>query len=125
MSDEAQQMDYLVEYDTFVTTFKKTQVSGEEVGEMIVRMVNHYCSLNLRLADALRRYSDVIRAFQESVDERTGKPMTSSKAEAMSAATPEAELYNRMKAHVQNAEQIVNGLKSLQKGVLNEYAQAI
>jgi hypothetical protein len=120
-----QEMDYLIEYETFVNTFKKTQVSGEEVGEMIVRMTNHYARINLRLASALRTYSEVIKGYQTSTDEKTNKPMTSSKAEALAAATQEAGDYTVLKAHVQNLEQIINSLKALQKGVLMEYSNAV
>lgn len=120
-----QQEDYLLEYDAFITTFKKTMVSGEEVGEMVARMANHYAKLNLRLASALREYSEVIKKFQISTDENTGKAMSSVKAEALAAATPEAHTYNVFKAHTQNLEQMLNALKSLQKGVLQEYASSM
>jgi len=118
-------MDYLVEYDAFVTTFKKTQVSGEEVGEMIVRMTNHFVGINLRLAAALRDLSLVISTLSNSEDEKTGKPMTSSKATALAASSPEATAYNTLKAHVINLEQIINSLKALQKGVMFEFSNAI
>jgi len=122
---EETKLDYLVEYEAFVNTFKKTEVSGEEVGELIARMVNHYATINLRLVSALRDYSRVVRELQNSTDEKTGKPMSSAKAEALAAATSEAHTYNTMKAHVQNLQEIVNGLKSLQKGVMFEYSSSV
>lgn len=117
--------DYLMEYDTFVKTYQTTEISAEEVGLLIVRMVNHFANINIRLQKALREYSKVIAILQNSVDEKTGKPMTSSKAESLAAASVEADSYNGLKSHVQNLEQIINGLKSLQKGLLMEYANAI
>jgi hypothetical protein len=123
--DEDKIKDYLVEYDAFVTTFKNTQVSGEEVGALIARMTNHYTKINLMLAEALRAYSSCVATYQNSTDENTGKPMSSAKAETLAAATPEASAYNKLKAHVQNLEQIINSLKALQKGVMFEYSSAI
>jgi len=44
------------------------------------------------------------------------------KAEILAEATSEAALYELNKIHVQNIEQYLNALKSLQKGVLAEFS---
>jgi len=122
---EDNKKDYLIEYDTFVDTFKNQQVSGEEVGVLIMRMTNHFAKINLQLAEALRAYSSCVATFQNSKDENTGKQLSAAKAESLAAATVEAGAYNTLKAHVQNLEQIINSLKALQKGIMFEYSSAI
>lgn len=115
---------YMQEYDSFMQTFKKTQVSGEEVGELIMRLGNYYARSNIQMVQALKEFSGVKAVFMNAVDEATSKPMTASKAEVLADATPEAYRYELARVHVQNIEQMLNALKSLQKGVLGEYAHA-
>lgn len=115
---------YAQEYDQFMQTFKKTQVSGEEVGELIMRLGHYYARFNIRMVQALNEFSGVQAVYMNGTDEATGKPMTASKAEVLADATPEAYAYEMARVHVQNIEQMLNALKSLQKGVLGEYAHA-
>lgn len=116
--------DYAVEYDLFQQNFKKTQVSGEEVGELVMRMAHYYMTYNVRMVQALKRFSEVKAAYLNGTDPATSKPMTSSKAEALADATPEAYAYELARVHLQNIEQGINALKSLQRGVLFEYANS-
>lgn len=116
--------DYILEYEAFQNNFKKTEVSGEEVGELIMRMSGYFGRYNVRMAEALRAYSQVRASFQNQVDPTTAKPMSSAKAEMLAAAAPEAAVYELARVHVQNIEQNINSLKALQKGVLNEYSHA-
>ena len=113
---------YAQEYDEFMQTFKKTEVSGEEVGELIMRLGHYYTVYNIRTVQALREFSGVKAVYMNGTDEATGKPMTASKAEVLADATPEAHKYEMARAHLQNIEQCLNALKALQKGVINEYA---
>lgn len=116
--------DYMVDYEKFQNNFKKTEVSGEEVGELIMRMAGYYGRYNVRMSDALRAYSIKVADFQSQTDAATGKTMSSAKAEALAAATPESNVYEMARIHIQNIEQYINALKALQRGVLNEYAHA-
>ena len=117
-------VDYMIDYDAFSNNFRKTEVSGEEVGEMVMRMAGYFARYNVRLGDAIRAYSSVKSEFQNQVDTTTGKPMSSAKAETLASSTVEAASYEIARIHVQNIEQYINALKSLQKGVLNEYSHA-
>jgi hypothetical protein len=116
--------EYAKEYHEFMSQYKLSLVSAEEIGVQIMRLAWHFTSHNARLMNALKRYSVTIRDFQNSMDQATGKPMSSAKAESLSAATEEAAQYEEEKIHIQNIEQMMNALKSLQKGRLQEYSNA-
>lgn len=113
--------EYMSEYEKFVNEYKFTEVSGEEVGLLIARMSMYFSRYNMSLKHALRNYSIILRDMQMQVDEN-GKPMSSAKAETLAAATDQADKYQEMKIHVSNIEQNINALKSLQKGVIQEYS---
>lgn len=114
----------MIDYEAFSNNFRKTEVSGEEVGEMVMRMAGYFARYNVRLGDAIRAYSAIKSDFQNQVDTTTGKAMSTAKAETLAASTVEAANYEMARIHVQNIEQYINALKSLQKGVLNEYSHA-
>lgn len=123
--EHTQAPDYMVEYNTFSSNYRLTEISGEEIGMLIMKMVAHYAKYNMKLKDALRDYSIVLRDFQTQIDPATGKAMSSTKAESLAAATEVAARYSEMKIHISNIEQYINGLKALQKGVLQEYSHGV
>ena len=120
MADENKK-PYQVEYDVFIKNFTKGTTSGEDVGIIISKMVQYFADANLTYVKALKLFSRVAKEYEVSADDN-GKPLSSAKAKILSAATEEADELNESKAHLVNIEQEINGLKSLQKGVLNEYS---
>lgn len=116
--------DYIQDYETFVRNFRKTEVSGEEVGELIMQMAGYFARYNVRLSDALRAFSLRKAEFQNQTDPTSGKAMSTSKAEILADATPEATAYGLARIQVQNIQEYINALKALQKGVLQEYANS-
>lgn len=116
--------DYAIEYENFMQTFKKTEVSGEECGELIMRMGHYYMRYNMRLVEAVRHFAAVKSVFLTGVDPDTQKPMSAAKADVLADATPEAATYQTAKAHLLNIEQGINALKALQKSLLQEYIQS-
>jgi vacuolar-type H+-ATPase subunit C/Vma6 len=112
---------YQIDFDNFLAEYKRSQVSGEEVGELIVRMAQHFAYHNMKLVVANRHLALVSKDIENRVDEN-GKSISSSKAKVFADSTQEAYDYEVAKAHVQNIEQIINSLKSLQKGILNEFS---
>jgi hypothetical protein len=116
--------DYLLDFEAFSNNFKKTEISGEEVGEMVMKMAGYFARYNLLMGNALRAFSTVKANFQNQVDPSTGKSMSSSKAELLADATDEAATYEIARIHVQNIEQFINSLKALQKGILVEYSHS-
>jgi len=117
--------DYMDDYNAFEKNFHLTQVTGEEVGEMVMRLAGYFARYNVRMGNVLREFSRVKSDFQSQVDTSTGKTMSSAKAELLADATPEAATYEMARIHIQNIEQYINALKALQKGILLEYSHAV
>lgn len=112
--------EYLTDFNNFMATYHRGEVSGEEVGELIARMAQHYAKYNLETVAKERRLSLVAKENESKSDEN-GKPISSTKAKVYTEATDEMADFNLSRAHLQNIEQMINSLKALQKGVLNEY----
>jgi len=112
---------YIEDYEKFMESFRAKEISGEEVGEMIARMAQHFIRHNLIMVRSLRVYAKLKSEIQGQPDGATGKPMTTSKMETIAASTQEAYAYEESKIHVQNIEQCINALKALQRGILFEY----
>jgi hypothetical protein len=112
---------YTDDYNQFMENFRFQEISSEEVGEMVARMAQHFATHNLIMIRSLKVYAKLKSELHAQPDGATGKPMTSSKAEMIAAATPEAHAYEEARAHVQNIEQMMNALKALQRGIMFEY----
>ena len=113
---------YQVEYNEFIETYEAGTTSGEAVGIIIIRLVQYFAEKNMALGKCDKRYSAVLAKSVDSVDELTGKPMSAAKAEIIAKATEESYSYIAEKIHLQNIEQMINALKALQKGIMNEYS---
>ena len=111
-------------YDDFLEEYNKSQATGERTGEVIAIMAQYYCDMNQAYAKAKSAFDKVAAMIAGTSDDATGKTISSSKADVLSAATPEAEALTQAKVDIQNVEQCINALKSLQKGILNEYSHA-
>lgn len=122
---EKRNQDYILDYETFMKEFQLKEISGEEVGLMVSRMANHFIRHNLILVRSLKIYSKIRSEIQGQTDATTGKAMSTSKAEIMAAATPEANAYEEARAHVNNIQECINALKALQRGVLQEYSNSV
>ena len=114
--------DYIIDYENFRDTFKKTETTGEEIGEVIMRMAGYYARYNVRMGEALRVFSAKKAEFQNQIDPSSNKAMTSSKVEVLADATPEAYTYEMSRIHVNNIQEYINSLKALQRGAMNEYS---
>ena len=121
---EEEKIDYMEDYDAFQTNFKRTEVSGEEIGEVIMRLAGYFSRYNVRLGEAIRNLSAVKAEFQNQVDSATGKSMSTAKAETLADATEEASIFVMARIHVNNIQEMINALKAVQRGVLNEYANS-
>lgn len=113
---------YQTEYAEFLESYGKGITSGEDVGAVIARMAQYFVEINIKYGKALMAYNVAARTIEESSDDDTGKPISSTKAKVISAATPQSEDLINAKMHIENIEQIINALKSLQKGILLEYS---
>lgn len=114
-------LTYITEYSEFIDNYKAGEVSGEQVGEKIARFASYFAMHNMEYAAAEFERSKVAAVNESKVDDN-GKQLSSTKAQVLTDATPEAATYRKAKVHVQNIEMMINALKSLQKGLLNEYS---
>ncbi len=113
---------YQIEYNEFIVGYKKGAADPESVGFLIVRIAQYYSEFTIKTAEAEIAFNDVASTIVDQIDEGSGKTISVAKADKYADATKEAHTLDRAKAHLSNLEQIINALKSLQKGVLNEYA---
>ena len=114
--------DYKIEYAEFLQQYESGVTTGENVGELIAKLAQYFSMANSEYAAALRNFNKIARVIEEGSDEQTGKPISSSKAKVIAAATPESDSLTIAKTDLDNIEQMINALKSLQKGILNEYS---
>ena len=111
-------------YSGFITTYRRGMCSGEEVGEIIVKLAAYYADLNLAMVESERKLSLVARDIETRIDEVSSKPISSAKAKVISDATPECHAFNVSRAHLQNVEMYIGAMKSLQRGLLVEYGNS-
>ena len=120
MEDDKMENPYLTDYKKFLEEYKKGLTDGERVGEVICRMAQHFCTANQVYGKALVAYNRIASINEQAQDENTGKSISSAKATKLSEATTEFEHLTNAKIIIGNVEQIINALKSLQRGVLRE-----
>ena len=120
--DEKLEMPYITEYTKFINDYATGTVTGEEVGELVARLAQYFAEHNLKRVLAERAYALVMRDAETKVDEATGKQLSSAKAKSIAEASDEAFSAEQDKGHLANIEQLINALKCLQKGVLNEFS---
>lgn len=119
-----EQEAYIKEYNDFINKYEISQVSAEEVGLLICRLANYFAQKNAEAARCNKLSTSKSKEIINMLDEATGKPITIGKAELLIDATEESIAYEEAKRNIQNIEQMINALKSLQKGVLNEFGYA-
>lgn len=112
---------YIVEYNIFMQKYNKGVTDGGDVGEVIAKMAQYFCDANLAFADTSILFGKKASEIETRIDDN-GKEISSSKAKVLSAATKESDDLIKAKADVENIQQIINALKSLQKGIMNEYS---
>lgn len=119
---EEKNIPYIEEYTKFIKDYSVGQVTGEEVGEVVVRMAQYFAEHNLKSVIAERKRALVAAEKEAMIDESNGKQISSAKAKILTEATDEAFEAAQAEAHLKNCEQFINALKCLQKGVLNEFS---
>ena len=113
--------DYKTEYDKFMEQYQTGTTDGEAVGQMIARLAQYFAMSNTEYGIAQKAFNKVARTIEEGSDEVSGKSLSSSKAKIIAAATPEHDALIEKKIDVENLEQTINSLKSLQRGLLSEW----
>ena len=111
-------------YSDFIAAYTAGTTTGEQVGELVARLAGFYPSFNLLLARAERAYALISRDEVLKTDDISGKGVSAAKAQLVADASNEATAYKMAKMHIQNLEVLLQSAKSLQRGLLQEMAQA-
>lgn len=111
---------FMREYKDLIEEYREGGASGERVGEAIVNMAQYYAMANQQYAQALTAFNKISGSIEKTTDD-AGKPISSVKAKTLAAETEESDNYILAKTNLDSIEQMINALKSLQKGILNEY----
>mgnify|MGYP001605456183 FL=1 len=111
---------YQKDFKAFLANFKATPVSGVEAGEFAIKLADYYSDQNLRTIEELRKFNMVKKVCSEQMDSND-KPISIAKAELLADATPEAHSFEIARAHLGNLDQMISAVKTLQKGLVNEY----
>ena len=110
------------EYKNFIASLEQgNPVSGEEVGKLIVRLAQYFSEAVKEASSTEFAYNKKLVEFETKTDDG-GKVLSSTKAENFAKATPEWLAFSLAEGDVAVIEQQINGLKSLMKGVSNEYS---
>jgi len=113
---------YYEEYREFLQGYKTgLPTNAELVGELIGRLSSDYCDYNLQLVEANRQLFMVAGDIEARTDDN-GKTISSAKAQSFVNATDQNFKAMELKAHLSNLEVFMSALRSLQKGILNEYS---
>lgn len=109
-------------YKEFQTKCENNSASAVDAGQAYVKLTSLYANYNLDLAYAKKALSRVIADTQSKMDDATGKPVTSAKAEILSRATPESDSVVLSEAHVNNLSMMIQTLKKYQEGLAQEFS---
>jgi hypothetical protein len=111
---------YFQAYNDFLMEYKKGYTDGERIGEVIATFAQYFAMANADYANASIAFNKVASAIEQT-DGDNGKPISSAKAKILSEATEEYSRVIETKARVENVEQMLNALKSFQKGIMVEW----
>jgi hypothetical protein len=112
---------YQILYDAFLSQYNKGETSPSQVGEVLARIAGLFPNYNLVMIKAEKEFALVHKTIADGSDDTTGKAISSSKAEVLADATPEAYNFKIARGHKENIEMLVGSLKFLQKSLEVEY----
>ena len=112
---------FQIEYIAFMEKYNNSPMSGEEIGKQIARHGQHFADASSGLASAKIAYNQVLAIREQSLDETTGKPLSSAKAERITAATPEGAKLVRANSIFESIDNQITTLFGLQRGALKEW----
>lgn len=115
-------MTYTEEYAEFIKNMESgIPVTPADVGKLTAKLAQYFSDAVAETTITEQAYNQKVVEFEKQLDEN-GKPLTSAKADHYSKATDEYLKYNSAKGKVLGIEQMINALKSLQKGLMNEFS---
>jgi len=113
--------EYQIEYDNFIAGYKKGVTDAEDAGQLISRLAQYFSNTNTTLGEKWRKMVIKSAEIINQTDSNTGKPIAVNRAELLISATTEAMELNDSKVDISNIEQMINAIKSLQRGMTNDY----
>jgi thiaminase len=115
-------MNYKEEYRIFLEAMETgAPIPPEQVGRLIVKLAQSFSDVIAVAVKAEHAYNRKLAEFEQSKDE-AGKALSSTKAESQAKATAEYLAYITAKGDLSGIEQMINGLKSLQKSLQNDFS---
>ena len=116
-------MDHNKIYADFLKAYTSGQTTGEEVGAVISQLAQCFSAMSQQAVKTEFMFNKKHAALVDGVDE-AGKAVSAAKAEVIAKASDEYNAYNESRKELAAIENEINALKSLQRGVMNEYAYA-
>lgn len=116
--------DYQKKFKEFIEKKDGGGVTDKDAGSLIVDFAQFYGDYNLLLANAQINYDKLYSRNIQSTDPENGKAISAIKSEILTKDSDEGKLLIVAKSHLQNLEQMINALKSLQRAYGNEYAHS-
>ena len=113
---------YKKEYDEFIKSYANGTVSAETVGILISRLAQYFAETNMLLGVKEKHLNKISAEMINKQDENSLKPMAIGKSEILTKNSQEYFDYNEVKIDLQNIDTMINALKSLQRGIANEFA---
>lgn len=107
-------------YQEFMKNYSSNSTTGEQVGELIAKLAGYYPNYNMMMAIEERAFAIVKRDEVLKTDQATGKAISSTKADTIADASPEATAFKTARVHVQNLEMLIQSAKALQRGLMQE-----
>lgn len=107
-------------YQKFMEAYSNNTTTGEQVGELIAKLAGFYPNYNMTMAIEERAFARVKKDEVLKTDQATGKAISSTKADTISDASPEATAFKTARVHVQNLEMLIQSAKALQRGLMQE-----
>ena len=101
--------------------YKKSETAPSEAGETLMRISGIFPNYNSEMIVAEHAFALVHKTIAEGTDEATGKSISSSKAEVVADASPEAFEFKKARGHVVSIEAQIGALKFLQRSLETEY----
>lgn len=115
--------NYREEFKAFVQSMESgAPVPAENVGRLIVKLASYFSDAITTMVKAEYAYNKKLAQLEQGVDETSGKPLSSTKAEALAKATPEYLDYATAKGETVSLEQCINSCKALQKSLQNDFS---
>lgn len=112
---------YLEIYDEIMGSYTLGAVGSESVGVVISKLASIFCNYNLDRADKAKKYKKALNILSDERDDNN-KVITSSRAVIMAEATGEYADFKEAEAHCDNIVQLINALKKLQEGIMEEHS---